>query len=83
MKVALIGFGKMGKAIADLAKERGHTIVLTIDADNATENTAGNLQLADVAIEFTNAGTAAANLKKCIGAKVPVVCGTTSRCIYA
>ena len=77
MKVALIGFGKMGKAIADVAEERGHSIVLTIDADNTTENTSGNLQLADVAIEFTNAGTAAANLKKCIDAKVPVVCGTT------
>ncbi len=77
MKLAIIGFGKMGKAIAEIAIERGHSITLTIDADNEKENTIAALKTIDVAIEFTNAATAPAHLKKCIDAGVPVVCGTT------
>ena len=67
----------MGKAIAALAIERGHIITLNIDADNEEDNTINALKTADVAIEFTNAATAAVHLKKCIDAGVPVVCGTT------
>jgi len=77
MKIALIGHGKMGKAIEESALQKHHEIVLRISSQNADDLTIENLQHADVAIEFTNAQTAAANLKKCFDAGVPVVCGTT------
>ena len=53
MKIALIGYGKMGKAIERIAVGKGHEIILKIDLDNGFEMTAENLQKADVAIEFT------------------------------
>jgi 4-hydroxy-tetrahydrodipicolinate reductase len=77
MKIALIGYGKMGQAIENAAVEKGHEIVLRISSQNADELTSENLQKADVAIEFTNPQSAAANLKKCLDAGVPVVCGST------
>ena len=77
MKIALIGYGKMGKAIESIALERGHTVVLKIDIDNAHEFTAENIAKADVAIEFTSPHSAVANLKKCFDFGVPVVCGST------
>jgi 4-hydroxy-tetrahydrodipicolinate reductase len=77
MNIALIGYGKMGKAVENIAIARNHKIALTIDLNNAHEFTDANLQKADVAIEFTTPATAAANLKRCIDARVPVVCGTT------
>jgi 4-hydroxy-tetrahydrodipicolinate reductase len=75
MKIALIGYGKMGKAIEQIALERQHEIVLRIDADNQHEF--ANLRHADVAIEFTSPETAVANMLKCFDAAVPVVCGST------
>ncbi|MFY7651995.1 MAG: NAD(P)-binding domain-containing protein, partial [Chitinophagaceae bacterium] len=54
MKIALIGYGKMGKAIEKIALEKGHEISLIIDLHNAHELTTENLQKADVAIEFTS-----------------------------
>jgi 4-hydroxy-tetrahydrodipicolinate reductase len=77
MRIALIGYGKMGKAIERMAVARGHEIVLKIDLDNGFELTADNLSKADVAIEFTGPGSAAANLLKCATAGIPVVCGST------
>ncbi len=77
MKIALIGYGKMGKAIEEAALEKGHEIVLRIASQNADELTLENLQIADVAIEFTNPHSAIANLKKCFDAGVPIVCGST------
>jgi 4-hydroxy-tetrahydrodipicolinate reductase len=77
MNIALIGYGKMGKAIEEVAVEKGHTIVLKIDVDNATEFTKENIQKADVAIEFTSPHSAVENLKKCFEFGVPVVCGST------
>jgi 4-hydroxy-tetrahydrodipicolinate reductase len=77
MKIALIGYGKMGKSIERIAIERGHEIVLIIDHDNLNELNQANLKLADVAIEFTRPEAAVNNLKLCIDAEVPVVCGTT------
>lgn len=77
MKIALIGYGKMGKTIDRLATAAGHEIVLRLDVDNAHEFTAENLQKADVAIEFTRPENAFGNIVKCLDAGVPVVVGTT------
>lgn len=77
MKIALIGYGKMGKAIEEIAVEKGHEIVLKISSKNQDDFTAANLQQADAAIEFTNPHNAVANIKKCLDADVPVVCGST------
>lgn len=77
MKIALIGYGKMGKAIEETALQNGHKIVLKITIDNTEDLTADNLQKADVAIEFTGPESAAENLEKCFAAGVPVVCGST------
>ena len=77
MKLAMIGYGKMGRAIEEIALQKGHDIVLKIDVDNAAEFTPANLALADVAIEFTGPGSAFDNVIKCIQYKLPVVCGST------
>lgn len=77
MKIALIGYGKMGKAIEKIAIEKGHEIVLRIDIENAADFTADNLRKADVAIEFTSPHSALNNLMKCFEYGVPVVCGST------
>lgn len=77
IKIALIGYGKMGKAIETIALERGHTIVLKIDVDNAADFTAANLQKADAAIEFTGPQSAFNNVMKCLEFGVPLVCGST------
>ena len=53
MKIALIGYGKMGKEIEQILISRGHTVTLIIDIDNAGDLNAENLRKADVAIEFT------------------------------
>lgn len=77
MKIALIGYGKMGKAIEGIAIERGHEIVMRIDAENTEALNNENLQQADVAIEFTNPDSAINNLTQCFDAGIPTVCGTT------
>jgi len=77
MKIALIGYGKMGKEIEQIAVSRGHTIVLKIDIQNQADFTTENLSQADVAIEFTGPETAVNNYLKCFEAGVPVVSGTT------
>ena len=77
MKIALIGYGKMGKAIEENAIAKGHEIVLKIDITNAHEFTQSNLQKADVAIEFTGPHSAFDNITKCIELGVPVVSGST------
>jgi 4-hydroxy-tetrahydrodipicolinate reductase len=75
MKIALIGYGKMGKTLERVAVSRGHEVVLKIDVDNRQDF--DRLHEADVAIEFTRPESAVLNLEKCIAAGVPVVCGTT------
>lgn len=75
MKIALLGYGKMGKAIEALAGE--HEIVLRIDQDNAHELTPENLQKAEVAIEFSRPEAAFDNIRACLRAGIPVVSGTT------
>ena len=77
MKIALIGYGKMGKAIEEIALEKGHEIVLKIDVQNNADFTKENLQKAEVAIEFTGPHSAYENVKKCIEFGVPVVSGST------
>jgi 4-hydroxy-tetrahydrodipicolinate reductase len=77
MKIALIGYGKMGKAIEEIALEKGHEIVLKIDVANGNEFTKENLQRADAAIEFTGPHSAFENVKKCIEYGVPVISGST------
>jgi 4-hydroxy-tetrahydrodipicolinate reductase len=77
MKIALLGYGKMGKIIEKIATDRKHEIVLIIDHDNLQELTAENLQKADVAIEFSTPATVLSNIGHCFKAGVPVVVGTT------
>ncbi|MGZ8554489.1 MAG: 4-hydroxy-tetrahydrodipicolinate reductase, partial [Chitinophagaceae bacterium] len=77
MNIALVGYGKMGKAIEEIALERGHKIVLRINDENLEEFTEGNITKAHVAIEFTGPHSAFENIKKIIGYGVPVVCGST------
>ena len=72
MKIAIIGYGKMGHMIEEVALERGHKVVARIDAGDAFE-----LNGADVAIEFTTPATAEANIRAAWAQGVPVVCGST------
>lgn len=73
MKLALIGYGKMGKTIEQLALKKGHEVVFT--SGTHTEN--GTLEDADVAIEFSVPEAAVANISRCFELQIPVVCGTT------
>lgn len=77
MKIALIGYGKMGQAIEQVAIQRGHEIVLRIRSVNREEMTVENLGKADVVIEFTKPEAARENVSLCLEAGVAVVCGTT------
>jgi len=77
MKIALIGYGKMGKAIEQVALSHGHEIILKIAGANLSDLSVANLSKADVAIEFTQPHAAFENVMKCFEANVPVVCGTT------
>lgn len=77
MKIALIGYGKMGKEIEKIAFDRGHEVVLKIDVTNPEDLTIENLQKADAAIEFTIPSSAIANYRLCFEAGIPVVSGTT------
>ncbi len=78
MKIALIGYGKMGKEIEQILIARGHTIPLIIDLNNTNDLDAAHLKEIDVAIEYTTPSTAYGNVVKCLEAGVPVVCGTTA-----
>lgn len=77
MKIALIGYGKMGHAIEKTAIERGHEIVCRIDADNTEEFDSPEFASADVAIEFSTPATAVDNYLKAFSHNVKVVSGTT------
>jgi 4-hydroxy-tetrahydrodipicolinate reductase len=77
MKIALIGYGKMGKAIEAIALQKNHEVVLKITDQNIDQLTIENLQQCDVAIEFTGADSAVNNIEMCFTANVPVVCGST------
>ena len=77
MNIALIGYGKMGHTIEQIAVSRGHHIVLRITSANKDEMDEGHLQKADVAIEFTRPDSAKENVLKCLSAGLSVVSGTT------
>ena len=77
MKIALLGYGKMGRIIEQIALDRKHEIVLKISNSNLDELTTENLQKADVAIEFSTPGTVLGNIEKCFAAGTPIVVGTT------
>ena len=78
MKIALIGFGKMGQEIANLAIADGHEIVLKINSENAAELTIANLQKAEVAIEFSKPSLVESHIQICLAAGLPIVVGTTA-----
>ena len=73
MKIALLGYGKMGQVIERIALERGHEIVLKKDENNTFEG----LSSADVAIDFSVPTAAVTNISSCFHANVPVISGTT------
>lgn len=77
MKIALIGYGRMGRLIENIARQRGHEITVVIDKDNLEDFDSKEFSDSDIAIEFTTPATAVDNLRRCIDAKVPVVSGTT------
>ena len=77
MRVAIIGYGKMGHEIEQVLLERGHSVALIIDQDNAHDLRAEKLAEVDVAIEFTTPATAYTNVRTCIECGTPVVSGTT------
>lgn len=77
LTIALLGYGKMGKAIEFIALQKGHSIGLKIDADNLHEFTPENIRTCDVAIEFTSPHSAIHNIKQCIDAGIPVISGST------
>ena len=77
MNIALIGYGKMGKIIEQVAKERGHQIPIKIDLNNLEDFNKSSFSSIDVAIEFTSPHTAFQNIMKCIEMNTPVVSGTT------
>lgn len=73
MKIALLGYGKMGKFIERIALERGHEIVLKKDQDTSFDG----LKNADVAIDFSVPNSAVANISECLNNGIPVISGTT------
>ena len=77
MKIALLGYGKMGKIIEQFATDRGHEIALKIEADNSHELTIANLKKIDVAIDFSTPASVINNIEVCFEANVPIVVGTT------
>lgn len=77
MKIALVGYGKMGKTIEQIAVSRGHQISFIIDKDNAADLAKITPANTDVAIEFTSPEVAYGNVKSLLSNKVAVVCGST------
>jgi 4-hydroxy-tetrahydrodipicolinate reductase len=77
MKIALIGYGKMGKEIEAIAKDRGHEIASIINHNNTNDFNSDAFKSCDVAIEFSRPETAVANYRSCFKQNVPVVSGTT------
>lgn len=78
MKIAIIGYGKMGRAIGQLAEKQGHKVVIAINSANKHKIDRLNEYKPDVAFEFSTPDSAVNNLVKLIEQKIPVVCGTTA-----
>ena len=77
MKIALIGYGKMGHAVEETALQRGHTVVCTVDNDAEWASKEALLRQAEMAVEFSTPTTAVDNLRRCFALGLPVVSGTT------
>ncbi|PSR53324.1 4-hydroxy-tetrahydrodipicolinate reductase [Adhaeribacter arboris] len=77
MRILLIGYGKMGRTIEQIAKQRNHEIVGTIDVTNTNTLSQYNNSNVDAAIEFTHPESAFENVKYCLNNRIPVVCGST------
>ena len=77
MNIAILGYGKMGQQIEEIALERKHKIVACIDSEQDWEKYADKLKKADVALEFSTPNTVLANIEKCFERNLPVVVGTT------
>ena len=77
MKIALLGYGKMGKAIEQIAIDRGHQILLRVDAESYENLTIYNLKKVDLAIDFSTPASVLNNIKLCFEAEIPLVVGTT------
>jgi len=77
MHIALIGYGKMGKEIEQIAVQRGHSVTCKISSANHYDLNPKILQWADIAIEFSKPEVAFENVMKCFQNNLPVVCGTT------
>jgi 4-hydroxy-tetrahydrodipicolinate reductase len=77
MKIVLLGYGKMGHIVEQFAAERGHELVLKIDAFNGEELTTANLKKGDIAIDFSTPDAVLENIDACFEAGIPIVVGTT------
>ncbi|MBC8987704.1 4-hydroxy-tetrahydrodipicolinate reductase [Pedobacter sp. N36a] len=77
MKIALLGYGKMGQIIERFALERGHEVVLKINSSNLDDLNVANLSKADVAIDFSIPDATIGNIYRCFEANVPIVVGST------
>lgn len=77
MNIAIIGYGKMGHEIEKICRDRGHTIVCTIDVNEEDKFDSEDFKRADVAIEFSSPESAMNNYKRAFASNVPVVSGTT------
>ena len=77
MKIALLGYGKMGKEIEQIALQRKHEIVLKVEVNNSATFSESELKNADAAIEFSTPDGAYGNITKCFNLNVPIVVGTT------
>ncbi len=78
MKIAIIGYGRMGREIEQLALKNEHQVILKIDSENDWKIKGEELKYADVAIEFSTPDTVVKNIKRCFDVDVPVVVGTTA-----
>ena len=77
MKIALLGYGKMGKAIEEIAKERGHQIALKTDSNNSKFLNMSSFNNIDIAIDFSTPATAQQNIEVSLKSKTPIISGTT------
>lgn len=78
MKIALLGYGKMGHEVERLALAKGHEVVITIDNEQEWDERLEQLKTADVAIEFSQPDQAFANISRCFDLHLPIVVGTTA-----
>jgi len=77
MRIAIIGYGRMGKEIHKTALKRGHEVKLVVDRDNMDDLNSKSLEDIEVAIEFSQPDSAVSNILRCLEEGIPVVSGTT------